>query len=130
MGWLESLFGWLGAAIYNSWPQDTLLAVRSLIVDGVIGGVGGVVIFLPNILLLFLGIAILEDTGYMARAAFVMDRIMHKIGLHGKSFIPLVTGFGCSVPAYMAARTLKNEKDRVITLFIIAFMSCGSNMPI
>ncbi|MHC4783475.1 MAG: ferrous iron transport protein B, partial [Planctomycetota bacterium] len=130
MGWLESLFGWLGAAIYNSWPQDTLLAVRSLIVDGVIGGVGGVVIFLPNILLLFLGIAILEDTGYMARAAFVMDRIMHKIGLHGKSFIPMLIGFGCSVPAIMATRILENRRNRLATMLVIPLMSCGARIAI
>ena len=130
MGWLESLFGWLGAAIYNNWPQDTLLAVRSLIVDGVIGGVGGVVIFLPNILLLFLGIAILEDTGYMARAAFVMDRIMHKIGLHGKSFIPMLIGFGCSVPAIMATRILENRRNRLATMLVIPLMSCGARLAI
>ena len=130
MGWLEWLFGWLGAAIYNHWPQDTLLAVRSLVVDGVIGGVGGVVIFLPNILLLFLGIAILEDTGYMARAAFVMDRIMHKIGLHGKSFIPMLIGFGCSVPAIMATRILENRRNRLATMLVIPLMSCGARIAI
>jgi ferrous iron transport protein B len=130
MGWLEWLFGWLGAAIYNSWPQDTLLAVRSLIVDGIIGGVGGVVIFLPNILLLFLGIAVLEDTGYMARAAFVMDRIMHKIGLHGKSFIPMLIGFGCSVPAIMATRILDNRRNRLATMLVIPLMSCGARIAI
>ncbi len=130
MGWLEQLFGWLGAAIYNSWPQDTLLAVRSLVVDGIIGGVGGVVIFLPNILLLFLGIAILEDTGYMARAAFVMDRIMHKIGLHGKSFIPMLIGFGCSVPAIMATRILENRRNRLATMLVIPLMSCGARIAI
>ena len=130
MGWLEGLFGWLGAAIYNSWPQDTLLAVRSLVVDGIIGGVGGVVIFLPNILLLFLGIVILEDTGYMARAAFVMDRIMHKIGLHGKSFIPMLIGFGCSVPAIMATRILENRRNRLATMLVIPLMSCGARIAI
>ena len=130
MGWLEWLFGWLGAAIYNHWPQDTLLAVRSLIVDGIIGGVGGVVVFLPNILLLFFGIAILEDTGYMARAAFVMDRIMHKIGLHGKSFIPMLIGFGCSVPAIMATRILENRRNRLATMLVIPLMSCGARIAI
>ncbi|MEN8126890.1 MAG: ferrous iron transport protein B [Planctomycetota bacterium] len=130
MGWLQWFFDSLGAAIYNSWPQDTLLAVRSLIVDGVIGGVGGVVIFLPNILLLFLGIAILEDTGYMARAAFVMDRIMHKIGLHGKSFIPMLIGFGCSVPAIMATRILENRRNRLATMLVIPLMSCGARIAI
>ncbi|MHC5101835.1 MAG: ferrous iron transport protein B [Planctomycetota bacterium] len=130
MGWLESLFGWLGAGIYNAWPQDFLLWMRSLIVDGIIGGVGGVVIFLPNILMLFLGIAILEDTGYMARAAFVMDRIMHKIGLHGKSFIPMLIGFGCSVPAIMATRILENRRNRLATMLVIPLISCGARIPI
>jgi len=102
----------------------------SVVVDGIIPGVGAVVMFLPNILILFTGIALLETTGYMSRVAFLLDGFFHKFGLHGKSFIPLVTGFGCSVPAYMAARTLKNEKDRLITLFIIGFMSCGARLPI
>src|SRR5574344_313183 len=104
--------------------------LSSLLGDGVIAGVRGVVMFLPNILILFLGISLLEGTGYMSRVAFLLDGIFHKFGLHGKSFIPLVTGFGCSVPAYMAARTLKNQKDRLITLFIIGFMSCGARLPI
>ncbi len=102
----------------------------SLIADGMISGVGAVVMFLPNIVILFLGIALLETTGYMSRVAFILDGFFHKFGLHGKSFIPLVTGFGCTVPAYMAARTLKNEKDRLITLFILGFMSCGARLPI
>ena len=101
-----------------------------IIADGAISGVGAVVMFLPNIIILFLGIALLETTGYMSRVAFLLDGFFHKFGLHGKSFIPLVTGFGCSVPAYMAARTLKNEKDRLLTLFIIGFMSCGARLPI
>jgi len=96
----------------------------------VISGVGAVVMFLPNIVILFLGIALLETTGYMSRVAFLLDGFFHKFGLHGKSFIPLVTGFGCSVPAYMAARTLKNPKDKLITLFIIGFMSCSARLPI
>jgi ferrous iron transport protein B len=107
-----------------------MLWLRSLIVDGVIGGVGGVVIFLPNILLLFLGIAFLEDTGYMARAAFVMDRIMHKIGLHGKSFIPMLIGFGCSIPAIMATRILENRRNRLATMLVIPLMSCGARIAI
>jgi len=102
----------------------------SLVGDGIISGVGAVIMFLPNILILFFGLALLETTGYMSRVAFLLDGFFHKFGLHGKSFIPLVTGFGCSVPAYMAARTLKNEKDRLITLFIIGFMSCGAKLPI
>ena len=104
--------------------------ISSLIADGAIAGVGSVILFLPNIVILFFGIALLETTGYMSRVAFLLDCFFHKFGLHGKSFIPLVTGFGCSVPAYMAARTLKNERDRLLTLFIIGFMSCGARLPI
>jgi ferrous iron transport protein B len=109
MSWLEQFFGWGGNAIAGFWPAGSESWLKSLLVDGVIGGVGGVIVFLPNILLLFLAIAILEDSGYMARAAFVMDRIMHKIGLHGKSFIPMLIGFGCSVPAIMATRIIVDE---------------------
>ncbi|MDD2291120.1 MAG: ferrous iron transport protein B [Aliarcobacter sp.] len=104
--------------------------LSSIIADGAIAGVGSVVLFVPNIVILFFGIALLETTGYMSRVAFLLDGFFHKFGLHGKSFIPLVTGFGCSVPAYMAARTLKNERDRLLTLFIIGFMSCGARLPI
>ena len=104
--------------------------IHDLVVDGIIPGVGAVIMFLPNIVILFLGIALLESTGYMARVSFLLDGFFHKFGLHGKSFIPLVTGFGCSVPAYMATRTLKSEKDRLITLFIIGFMSCGAKLPV
>lgn len=105
-------------------------AVSSMIADGAIAGVGAVVLFVPNIVILFFGIALLETTGYMSRVAFLLDGLFHKFGLHGKSFIPLVSGFGCSVPAYMAARTLKNERDRLLTLFIIGFMACGAKLPI
>ncbi len=119
-----SAFGdWIGSTISNEF-------MRSVIVDGIIAGVGAVLLFLPNIIILYIGIALLETTGYMSRVAFLLDGFFHKFGLHGKSFIPLVTGFGCSVPAYMAARTLKSEKDRLITLFIIGFMSCGARLPI
>ena len=130
MDGLEHLFGWLSAQIYHFWPADSMLALRSLLIDGVIGGVGGVVVFLPTILLLFLGIAFLEDTGYMARAAFIMDRIMHKIGLHGKSFIPMLIGFGCSVPAIMATRILENRRSRLATMLVIPLMSCGARIAI
>lgn len=127
MDYIDAAFGWLG-------DQAKLLLgdgeLGSLVADGMIAGVGAVIMFLPNIIILFLGIALLETTGYMSRVAFLLDGFFHKFGLHGKSFIPLVTGFGCSVPAYMAARTLKNEKDRLITLFIIGFMSCGARLPI
>jgi ferrous iron transport protein B len=127
---LEIAFDRLSRLILMGWPAQTLLPLRSLIVDGIIGGVGGVVIFLPNILLLFLGIAILEDTGYMARAAFLMDRIMHKIGLHGKSFIPMLIGFGCSVPAIIATRILENRRNRLTTMLVMPLMSCGARLTI
>lgn len=103
---------------------------RSLLADGIVMGVGGVLMFLPNILLLFLAIGILEDSGYMARAAFVMDGIMHRLGLHGKSFIPMLVGFGCTVPAVMATRTLDTRRDRLITALILPFMSCGARLPV
>jgi ferrous iron transport protein B len=127
MDYIDAAFGWLGDQAKSVLGEGEL---SSLIADGMIAGVGAVIMFLPNILILFIGIALLETTGYMSRVAFLLDGFFHKFGLHGKSFIPLVTGFGCSVPAYMAARTLKNEKDRLITLFIIGFMSCGARLPI
>lgn len=130
MGWLESVFAWLAGAIGGLWPPGSENALRSLLVDGVIGGVGGVIVFLPNILLLFMAIAFLEDTGYMARAAFIMDRIMHKIGLHGKSFIPMLIGFGCSVPAIMATRILENRRNRLTTMLVTPLMSCGARFTI
>jgi ferrous iron transport protein B len=124
---LEHLFAALGNAVSHLVLNPS---VRSLIVDGVIGGVGGVLMFLPTIVVLFFAIALLEDSGYMARAAFLMDRIMHRIGLHGRSFIPLMMGFGCSVPAIMATRTLENPKDRLTTILIIPLMSCGARLPV
>jgi len=130
MGWLETLFGWAGATIGHHWPAGSALWLRSLLVDGVIGGVGGVLVFLPNILILFMAIALLEDSGYMARAAFVMDRIMHKIGLHGKSFIPMLIGFGCSIPAIMGTRILENRRSRLTTIMVIPLMSCGARLTI
>jgi len=129
MGWLADLFAWSGNAITSVWPAEAQW-LRSLLVDGIIGGVGGVVVFLPNILLLFLAIAFLEDTGYMARAAFIMDRIMHKIGLHGKSFIPMLIGFGCTVPAIMATRILENKRNRFTTILVLPLMSCGAKLTI
>jgi len=127
MDTIDSAFSWLGEAVGSQISHDGL---RSLIVDGIINGVGAVVLFLPNIIILYIGIALLETTGYMSRVAFLLDGFFHKFGLHGKSFIPLVTGFGCTVPAYMATRTLKNDKDRLITLYILGFMSCGARLPI
>uniref|UniRef100_A0A7C4RNS9 Ferrous iron transport protein B n=1 Tax=Desulfatirhabdium butyrativorans TaxID=340467 RepID=A0A7C4RNS9_9BACT len=130
MGWIEGMFGWLGEVVKGWWPEGSESVLKSLLADGIIAGVGGVIVFLPNILLLFLAIAILEDTGYMARAAFIVDRLMHKIGLHGKSFIPMLIGFGCSVPAIMATRTLENQRDRLTTMLVIPLMSCGARLPI
>jgi len=130
MGWIENFFGWLCNVVSGWWPKGSESALRSLLVDGIIGGVGGVLVFLPNILLLFLAIAVLEDSGYMARAAFIMDKLMHKIGLHGKSFIPMLIGFGCSVPAIMATRTLENRRDRLTTMLVIPLMSCGARLTI
>ncbi|MHC4574131.1 MAG: ferrous iron transport protein B [Planctomycetota bacterium] len=130
MSWLEHFFHWAGGTIAGFWPAGSESWLKSLLVDGIIGGVGGVLTFLPNILLLFLAIAFLEDTGYMARAAFVMDRVMHRIGLHGKSFIPMLIGFGCSVPAVMAARILENRRNRLTTIMVIPLMSCGARLTI
>lgn len=127
MGWLEKGVSLLATGVGNMLPDGL---AKSLIVDGIIGGVGGVVIFLPNILLLFLGITFLEATGYMARAAFVMDKLMHNMGLHGKSFIPMVLGFGCSIPAIMATRTLENPRDRLVTILVVPLMSCGARLPV
>jgi len=127
MDWIDRAIGSFGDFVGSNISNEFM---RNVIVDGIISGVGAVLLFLPNIIILYIGIALLETTGYMSRVAFLLDGFFHKFGLHGKSFIPLVTGFGCSVPAYMAARTLKSEKDRLITLFIIGFMSCGARLPI
>jgi ferrous iron transport protein B len=127
MDWIDSSVAWLAELIALTLP-DSLL--KDLLVNGVIAGVGSVIVFLPNILILFFCIALFEDTGYMARAAFLMDRIMHFVGLHGKSFIPMLMGFGCSVPAIMATRTLESEKDRILTTLITPFMSCSARLPV
>lgn len=122
--WIVSTFGsFVSTFMADGWLKD-------LVVDGVIGGVGSVLVFLPNILLLYMFISLLEDSGYMARAAFIMDRLMHKIGLHGKSFIPMIMGFGCNVPAVMATRTIESPKSRLITMLIIPLMSCAGRMPV
>jgi len=126
-GLMESGIELLKFSVAGMLPDNFL---RSLIVDGIISGVGGVMVFLPNILLLFLAIGFLEDTGYMARAAFVTDRIMHTMGLHGKSFIPMIVGFGCTVPAIMATRSLDTKRDRIVTALITPFMSCSAKLPV
>lgn len=128
MEWIESGFSLLGDWIGTFFAEDS--PIRSLLVEGVIGGVGGVMVFLPNVLLLFLGLAILENTGYMARAAFLMDRVMHRFGLHGRSFLPMMSGFGCSIPGIMATRTLENERDRLTTMMVLPLMSCGARLTI
>ncbi len=127
MDWIESGVAWFGDWVGQILPQGPL---RSMLVEGVIGGVGSVIIFLPQILILYSFISLMEDSGYMARAAFIMDRLMHKIGLHGKSFIPLVMGFGCNVPAVMATRTIESRRSRLITMMILPFMSCSARLPI
>ncbi|MDE7443143.1 MAG: ferrous iron transport protein B, partial [Muribaculaceae bacterium] len=127
MEWIETAVSWLGSLLNDTLPAGPL---KDLIVDGVIGGVGGVIVFLPNILILYFFISFMEDSGYMARAAFIMDRVMHKIGLHGKSFIPLVMGFGCNVPAVMASRCIESRSSRLITILINPFMSCSARLPI
>lgn len=130
MDWIEAGFALLAEQIRGLWPADIAPGLQSLLLDGVIGGVGGVLVFLPPILILFLGLALLEDTGYLARAAFLMDRLMHRMGLHGKSFVPMLTGFGCSIPGIMACRTLDNERDRLTTMLVLPLMSCGARLPI
>ena len=129
-GWLERLFGWLGGAVAGLWPKASDSPIRSLLTDGIIAGVGGVLTFVPYIMFLFLAISVLEDTGYMARAAFIMDPVMHRIGLHGKSFIPMLVGFGCNVPAIMATRTLDTFRDRVTTMLVIPLMSCSARLVV
>ena len=142
MDWIESAVSWLGEQASALMPEGPL---RSMLVDGVIGGVGAVIVFLPQILILYFFISLMEDSGYMARAAFIMDKlmhkmglhgksfiplIMHKMGLHGKSFIPLIMGFGCNVPAIMATRTIESRRSRLITMLILPFMSCSARLPI
>lgn len=127
MEWIEMLVQWLGNLVRGSMAEGPL---KDLIVDGIIGGVGGVIVFLPNIVILYAFISFMEDSGYMSRAAFIMDKLMHKIGLHGKSFIPLIMGFGCNVPAVMATRTIESRSSRMITMLIVPFMSCSARLPV
>ena len=125
--WIESIVGWLSRLVGGLMTEG---AFRDLVVDGVIGGVGSVIVFLPNIMILYLFISFMEDSGYLARAAFIMDKVMHRIGLHGKSFIPMIMGFGCNVPAIMASRTIESRSSRLITVMITPFMSCSARLPI
>ena len=127
MEWIENLVSWIGNFVRGNMSEGPL---KDLLVDGIIGGVGGVIVFLPNILILYLFISFMEDSGYMARAAFIMDKIMHKMGLHGKSFIPLVMGFGCNVPAIMASRTIESRNSRMIIMLVNPLMSCSARLPV
>lgn len=127
MGWIESAVEWIGNIVRSYMPDGIL---KDLIVDGIIGGVGGVIVFLPNIVILYAFISFMEDSGYMSRAAFIMDKVMHKMGLHGKSFIPLIMGFGCNVPAILATRTIESRNSRMITMLINPFMSCSARLPV
>ena len=125
MDWIDEGFGWLAeqASVIGGWGG-------ALLADGIIGGLGSVLVFVPVIFLLYIALSILEDSGYLARAAFVMDRLMHKIGLHGRSFVPMMLGFGCNVPAIMATRTIENPKDRLVTILVNPMMSCGARLPV
>ena len=125
--WLETGISALGGSLRHALPQGIL---ADLLIDGVLAGAGAVLVFMPQILILFLFISVLEDTGYMARAAFIMDKLMHRMGLHGKSFIPYIIGFGCSVPAVLAARTLENPRDRILTILTVPFISCSARLPV
>ncbi|MFC2107336.1 ferrous iron transport protein B [Bacteroidota bacterium] len=127
MNWIEQFIMFLGFKVGSIMPDSM---IKDLLLDGIIGGVGGVIVFLPNILILFLFISLMEDTGYMARVAFLLDKLMHKIGLHGKSFIPLLMGFGCNVPAILATRTIESKSDRFVTMLINPFMSCSARYPV
>ena len=127
MDWIEAFVAWTGERLTATMPEGPL---KAMLVDGVVGGVGSVIVFLPQILILYFFISLMEDSGYMARAAFIMDKLMHKMGLHGKSFIPLIMGFGCNVPAVMATRTIESRRSRIITMMILPFMSCSARLPI
>jgi len=127
MNWISEVVGWSSDYLQISMNEGML---KDLLIQGIIGGVGGVLIFLPNIVLLYLFISLMEDTGYLARAVFIMDKVMHKIGLHGKSFIPLLMGFGCNVPAILSTRIIESRRDRLITMLINPFMSCSARLPV
>ena len=127
MDWIDAFVAWTGEKISAYMTEGPL---KAMLIDGVVGGVGSVIVFLPQILILYFFISLMEDSGYMARAAFIMDKLMHKMGLHGKSFIPLIMGFGCNVPAVMATRTIESRRSRIITMMILPFMSCSARLPI
>lgn len=127
MDWIESGVNLISEFMRSIMPDGPL---KAMVIDGAIAGVGAVIVFLPQILILYFIISFMEDSGYMARAAFIMDKVMHKMGLHGKSFIPLIMGFGCNVPAVMATRTIENRRSRLITILVLPLMSCSARLPI
>ena len=127
MEWIERLVAWISGLVSKTMADGPF---KDLLLDGIIGGVGGVIVFLPNILILYAFISFMEDSGYMARVAFIMDKLMHRMGLHGKSFIPLVMGFGCNVPAIMSTRIIESKSSRLITILINPFISCSARIPI
>ena len=127
MDWIDAGVAWISDMLNNNLPDGP---VKAMLVDGAIAGVGAVIVFLPQILILYFFISYMEDCGYMARAAFIMDRLMHKMGLHGKSFIPLIMGFGCNVPAVMATRTIESKRSRLVTMLVLPMMSCSARLPI
>jgi ferrous iron transport protein B len=127
MEWIENLVSWITETLSTHMPDGPF---KDLLLDGIIGGVGSVIVFLPNILILYMFISFMEDSGYMARVAFIMDKLMHKIGLHGKSFIPMIMGFGCGVPSIVSTRIIESKSSRIITILLIPFMSCSARIPI
>jgi ferrous iron transport protein B len=127
MDWIGAAVNWLGGTISTYMPNGP---IKDMLVEGVIGGVGAVIVFLPQILILYFFISYMEDSGYMSRAAFIMDKLMHKMGLHGKSFIPLIMGFGCNVPAVLSTRTIESRRSRLVTMLILPMMSCSARLPI
>jgi len=127
MQWIEMLVAYTGTLLSDVLPNGM---IKDMLIDGILGGVGGVIVFLPNILILFFFLTLMEASGYMARVAFIVDKLMHKVGLHGKSFVPMLMGFGCNVPAIMATRTIENKNDRLVTMLIIPFMSCSARYPV
>ena len=127
MDWIDNGVAWLTALCESQMPEGTL---QALVCDGILGGVGSVIVFLPNILILYFFISILEDSGYLARAAMLADPLFNKLGLHGKSFIPMLMGYGCNVPAVMATRTIENPKSRMITMLVTPMISCSARIPV
>lgn len=127
MGLIEDAFGWAGSAISNFMPDGIF---KSLMVNGILAGMSGVIIFIPQIVILFAFLAILEDSGYMSRVSFILDKIMRKFGMNGRSVLPLISGAACAIPAIMSTRTIENKKDRLITIMVTPFISCSARLPV